>query len=387
MRYKKLKYRNKVIIQILKKIPNFLKISLFVIFCHMTINAQQRAPIVSPEIHADNTVTFRFMAPEAQKVELNAQFLKERTAMTKDENGLWYVKTQPVTPDIYPYCFVVDGVTVSDPNNVNLFPNERFKNSLVDVMGKTPLIHSIQDVPHGKITYEYYNSKILDDTRPLLIYTPPGYNSQSEKRYPVLFLIHGMTDTHETWYKVGRINFILDNLIAQGKATPMIVVMPYANTRLSYLGTQISVTQDTGVNLFNENLIKEIIPFVEHNYNVVANGANRAIAGFSLGGRQTLDAGLTYPDLFSYVCAFAPAAGIENFSNGIYASANDLTSKLKLLYLSCGIDDTLYPRALDIEKKLNETGVPFEKFFNSGGHTWMNCRIYFSEITQKIFKE
>ena len=372
----------------MKNFTNLFTITLVLLFlCNTRLDAQQRRVIVSPEVHADNSVSFFFMAPQAQKVELSAQFSSERLAMTKDETGLWSVKTLPVTPDIYPYYFIVDGVSVADPSNVLLFPNERFKNSLVDVPGQRPLIQSIQNVPHGKLTYEYYNSKTLNDTRPLLIYTPPGYDPQSNKRYPVLYLIHGATDTHETWFKVGRTNFILDNLIAQGKAEPMIIVMPYANTAMTYLGTPIEAPQNSTVNLFNVEITKEIIPFVESHYKVIANADGRAIAGFSRGGRQTIDAGLAYPDIFAYVCTFAPAGNLDNFENGSYASPADLKAKLKLLWISCGVDDTLYSRSIDIVNKLDEVGVPYEKMFTPGGHTWMNCRIYLTEIAQKIFKK
>ena len=372
----------------MKKLKDILKITFVLLMaCNTNMNAQQRGAVVSPEVHADNSVIFRFVAPQAQKVELSAQFLTDRLLMSKDETGLWSVKTQPVIPDIYPYFFVVDGISVADPGNVLMFPNERFKNSLVDVQGQTSLIQSIRNVPHGKLTYEYYESQTLHDTRPLLIYTPPGFNPQSNKRYPVLYLIHGATDTHETWFKVGRTNFILDNLIAQGKAEPMIVVMPYANTGMTYLGTPMTIAQNSAQNLFNEEITKEIIPFVESHYNVITNAEGRAIAGFSRGGRQTLDAGLAYPEIFAYVCAFAPAGNLDNFENGSYASASDLKAKLKLLWLSCGTDDTLYPRSLDIVKKLDELGIPYEKMFTPGGHTWMNCRIYLTEIAQKIFKK
>lgn len=346
----------------------------------------RRVMIVSPEVHKDNSITFRFNAPNAKQVELNAQFLSNNLPMSKDENGVWNVTTLPVQPDLYPYSFLVDSITVNDPNNVLIFPNERFKSSLVDVQGSSPLIYSVRDVPRGKISYRFYKSKTLNDTRPLVVYTPPGYDPQGSRTYPVLYLIHGATDTHETWYKVGRTNFILDNLIAAGKAEPMIVVMPYANPGMTYTGKPI--TRDSPFD-YTDELVGEVIPFVEKNYRVQNNTSSRAVAGFSRGGYQTLHAGLGRPDIFGYVCAFAPAVNAqraeESFKNGTYAQVEEL-KKLKLLWLGCGTEDFLYEWALSLAGKLDEQGIPYEKLYTPGGHTWMNCRLYLNEIAQKIFK-
>jgi enterochelin esterase family protein len=187
----------------------------------------QRPPLInSPEVHADHSITFRFFSRNAQKVKLDAQFLQSPVYMTKDTGGVWSVTVAPVKPDIYPYSFWIDTVQIADPNNSLIFANERFKNSLVDVPGNQPLIHSLQNVPHGKISYRYYNSKTLGTTRTLLVYTPPGFDVNGKTKYPVLYLIHGGSDTEETWTKVGHANLIADNLIAQGKAKPMIIVMP-----------------------------------------------------------------------------------------------------------------------------------------------------------------
>ena len=168
--------------------------------------------IVSPEILPDRKVVFRYLAPQAKQVSLNAQFDKASQPMVRDSLGIWSVTTNPIKPDIYPYSFIVDGITVMDPANVEFFPNERFKASLVDVPGYTPMIHELRDVPHGAITYEYYPS-VEGTTGTVVVYTPPGYTS-GDTKYPVFYLISGTTDTEEAWFKVGRVNNILDNLIA-----------------------------------------------------------------------------------------------------------------------------------------------------------------------------
>jgi len=374
----------------MKRIVNILTALLIFQVCYIIqADAQTRRPaIVSPDIHKDNTVTFRFSAPDAKQVELNAQFLDKNLPMTKDENGLWTVTTQPAKPDLYPYCFMVDGISVADPSNVLVFPNERFKNSLVDIQGNSPLIYSVQDVPHGEVTFRYYKSETLKDTRPLVIYTPPGYDPKGSKKYPVLYLVHGATDTHETWHKVGRANFIIDNLIAQGKAEPMIIVMPYANPAMTFAGSVNTEFRDARD--YTEELVKNVIPYVEKNYITLNTSDKRAIAGFSRGGYQILNAGLGRPDLFAYVCAFAPGVNKErveeSFRDKIYASPDELKAKLKLLWLSCGTEDFLYQGALDLAAKLDEVGIPYEKMYTPGGHTWMNCRIYLHEIAQRIFK-
>lgn len=373
----------------MKKIAPIVMLTLvFQLLGTMDAGAQMRRMIVSPEVHKDNSVTFRFSAPDAAQVELSAQFLDEDMPMVKDEDGLWSITTSPVTPDLYPYSFKVDSLPVADPNNILIFPNEGFKHSLVDVQGDTPLIYSVQNVPHGKVSHRFYKSNTLNDIRPLVVYTPAGYDPQDGKEYPVLYLIHGATDTHETWHKVGRMNFILDNLIAQKKAEPMIVVMPYANPRLFFSGKPNPEVENPID--FTDEITKEVIPYVEKNYKVRTDAANRAIAGFSRGGYQTLNAGLGRPDLFAYVCGFAPAVNKkrieESFEKGIYASPDELKAKLKLFWLGCGEDDFLYPGAKELESKCEELGIPLEKMYTPGGHTWMNCRTYLNEIAQKIFK-
>jgi len=266
------------------------------------IGQPPRGPfIISPKINADKTITFSYLAPLAKDVKLSGQFLKSPVDMKKDSIGIWSVTVGPVAPDIYPYSFRVDGVNVMDPANVAFFPNERFKGSLVDVPGDQPLIHAMKDVPHGTITYEYYPS-LKGSTGSVVVYTPPGYNKSSSVKYPVFYLISGTTDTEEDFYKVGRTNFILDNLIAEGKAKPMIIVMPYGNpmARIAEQTGQpkpADLTSREGedaisrAKLFEDDLVKNIIPYIDHNYRTINDRNSRAIGGFSRGGGQTLRAG------------------------------------------------------------------------------------------------
>ena len=347
--------------------------------------------IISPDYNKDGSVTFRLRAPQAEKVELECQMFEGTRPMTKDDEGIWSVNVTPHEPDIYPYAFIVDGTKIADPENMHIFPNEGFKSSLADVKGPQPHWQDLQDVPHGKISYTYYTSKAVGFDRPVLVYTPAGYDPASSEKYPILYLIHGMTDTHETWFKVGKINNILDNLIAAGLAKKMIVVMPYANPYPEMIRRgQAKMYNPMDTELTTKEFTESVVPFIEANYNVLTDADSRAIAGFSLGGRQTLACGLGNPDKFHYVCAFAPAVfGPEisgNFENGTYAKADKLNESLKLLWLSCGTSDFLYQSSLQLENNLKDRGIRYTTMYPGGGHTWMNCRDYITEVCKLLFQ-
>ena len=349
------------------------------------------AGVKSPEYNADGTVTFRCQAPNAEKVLLECQMFSGTREMVKDERGVWSVTVRPDVPDIYPYAFQIDGTQVADPNNMHIFPNEGFKYSLVDVRGQDPSVQDIQDVPHGKVSYRYYYSKACGIERAMCVYTPAGYNPSGSEKLPVLYLIHGMTDTYETWFKVGKMNNILDNLIAKGEAKRMIVVMPYANPYPEMiLQGKAQAYNSMDVQLTTKEFVEEVIPFIESNYNVIKDADHRAIAGFSLGGRQTLAAGLGNPDKFHYVAAYAPAIfGNEyetNFQNGTYAPIKELQGKLKFMFLGTGKDDFLISASQGLDKYLTGEGLKHTFYNPAGGHTWMNCRDYLELTVKELFK-
>lgn len=348
-----------------------------------------RGPVVvSPEVKPDNTVIFRYLAPRAKEVKLNAQFEKTQVPMTKDSSGVWSVTVGPVKPDMYPYAFVVDGISVADPRNAATFPNEGFQNSIVEITGSTPLVHTLQNVPHGTVAYRYYNSPELG-IRPVVVYTPPGYEKDLKTTYPVLYLLHGTTDTEETWTKVGRANVILDNLIAQGKAKPMIIVMPYGRAYPVISKSSGSLREWPNLQEFKKDFLGNLVPFVEQNYRVKADKDHRAIAGFSGGGGETLFLGLNNPELTSWVCGFAPGMRKEEFDRNnevAFADPSKLNQRLKLFWIGVGKDDGLYPVIADYMKVLDEKGIKHETFISDGGHTWMNCKLFLATIAQKIFK-
>ena len=343
----------------------------------ITVIAQRPPSISSPEVHPDHSITFKYFSRKAQKMTLNGEFLKAPVALTKDTSGIWSVTVPPVKPDIYPYSFRVDSVEMADPNNTYIFANERFKRSIVDVPGNQPLVHSLQNVPHGKVSYRYYKSGTLGTTRQLLVYTPPGFNANGKANYPVLYLIHGGSDTEETWTKVGRANLIADNLIAQGKAKPMIIVMPYGNVRPAPMPD------------FTKDVVNDIIPFIEANYPVRNDSKSRAVAGFSVGGGQTLNIGLTNPDKFAYVCSYAPYTATEEFKKNFTdwsPNAKQLNKQLKLFTISVGTDDFLYEPVKQNIAMFKEKGLKLDTQIVPGGHTWMNCKLYLANTLPQLFK-
>lgn len=379
----------------------FQRITFFALLCICSKVAGQppRGPfIISPQVNPDKTVTFRYLAPRAAVVKLSGQFQKAPVEMVKDSIGIWSVTVGPVKPDIYPYSFQVDGVTVMDPANVSFFPNERFKASLVDVPGDTPLIHALRDVPHGTVNYEYYPS-VNNSTGSLVIYTPPGYGKDTAKKYPVFYLISGTTDTEETWFKVGHTNFILDNLIAEGKAKPMIVVMPYGNpmARVSEQTGQPkpadppreSPDAANSAKIFEDDLVKNIIPYVEKNYRAIADKDSRAIGGFSRGGGQTLRTAFANMDTFSWICcysAFLSPQLMESNYKHIYGNPEKTNKQLKLLWVSVGRDDFLYSGTVEFMDFLKARNVHFKSLITDGGHTWMNTKVYLAETAQLLFQ-
>lgn len=369
----------------------------------ITIWAYSQPPrgpfVVSPQVHADKKVTFRYLAPLAKEVKLSAQFEKAPVAMTKDSLGVWSVTVGPVKPDIYPYSFNVDGVGVMDPANEEFFPNERFKASLVDIPGFTPLIHSLRDVPHGAVNYEYYPS-VEGSTGSLVVYTPPGYDKDPSKKYPVFYLISGTTDTEETFYKVGRTNLILDNLIAEGKAKPMIVVMPYGNpmariaeqTGAAKPGDNMTRDGDEAIRrakLFETDLLTKVMPYIENNYRTINDNKNRAIGGFSRGGGQTLRVAFGNMDKFSWICcysAYLSTPEMERSFKHIYETPEVTNKGLKMLWVSVGVDDFLYPQTAEFLNFLKSKNVDFKSHITDGGHTWMNVKTYVAETVPLLFK-
>ena len=350
----------------------------------------QQPDRASTVFNNDGTVTFNYKNDHAKEVLVDVQFAG-RKPMTRDaQTGLWTVTLGPAAPDMYPYCFVVDGVSVMDPQCDQYFPNEGFKNSLLEIPGgQSPLAHDVRQVPHGSVEYVRYFSKSLGATNNAIVYLPPSYQRHRNRHYPVFYLISGTTDTEEVYYKVGRANYILDNLLAQGAAEEMIIVMPYGNPyKLLPLPPDVSGMPQTrfGRDVFSLDLINDLMPYVEQHFRTLNDADHRAIGGFSRGGNQALFNGLHNLDKFSYLCSYSSFTSTD--IPGVYDNADDTNSKIHLFWLGVGTDDFLYGNARDYMAFLDSKGIRSVKEFTSDkfGHTWMNAKYFLSKTLPLLFR-
>lgn len=383
------------------KIFQLLLTPVALCLCVVALAQPPRGPfVVSPRVLPDKKVTFSYLAPGAKEVRLaGGQFGANNVQMKKDSIGIWSVTVGPVVPDIYPYNFIVDGVSVMDPANVDFFPNERFKASLVDVPGFTPLVHAMRDVPHGSVSYEYYPSA-QGTIGSLMVYTPPGYDKNAAAKYPVFYLISGTTDTEETFFKVGRVNLILDNLIAEGKAKPMIVVMPYGNVEARIaeqkggskpadpMGRE-SADAMARMRNFADDLIKNVIPYIDKEYRTIPNRESRAIGGFSRGGGQTLRTAFWNMDKFAWICcysAYLPPSEMDNSFQSIVANPDQTNKQLKLFWVGVGTEDFLYNDTAGFLNYLTGKKIAYKSMITGGGHTWMNVKTYVANTVPLLFK-
>ncbi len=334
--------------------------------------------------HEDGTVTFSYANDSAGEVMVDVQFAG-RNPMTRGADGVWTATLGPAAPDMYPYCFIVDGVSVMDPANDRFFPNEGFKNSLLEIPAQNGLlIHDIRDVAHGAVDYIHYYSNSLGATNNAVVYLPPSYFQEPERQYPVFYLISGTTDTEEVYYKVGRVNYILDNLIAEGDAEEMIVVLPYGNpTKL--LPDPPHDMMAMG-DVFGKDLVNDLMPYVEQRYRTIPDSEHRAIGGFSRGGNQGLACGLTNLDKFSYLCSYSSFTSTD--IPGIYDNAGDTNGKIRLFWLGVGTDDFLYGNARDYMEFLDKKGIRSVKEFTHDkfGHTWMNAKYFLDKSLRLLFR-
>ena len=356
----------------------------------VTLLSLSLSAMAQPRCNADGTVTFQYANDSAQKVMVDVQFAG-RKEMARGADGKWTVTLGPAAPDMYPYCFIVDGVSVMDPENPQYFPNEGFKNSLLEIpaLDGTSLPHDIRPVPHGRIEYVHYYSKSLNGTNAAVVYLPPSYLTDHQKKYPVFYLISGTTDTEEVYYKVGRVNYILDNLLADKQAKEMIVVMPYGNpTKLLPEPPADAMPQTRfGGDVFSQDLINDLMPYIESNYRTINNADHRAIGGFSRGGNQALYNGLTHLDKFAYLCSYSSFTSTD--IPEVYDHAAETNKKIQLFWLGVGTDDFLYGNARDYMQFLDEKGIRSVKEYTNDkfGHTWMNAKYFLAKTLPLLFNK
>lgn len=341
-------------------------------------------PPVSPQVHADGRVTFRLRAPNAKEVMVRCEGTKP-LPMQKDERGVWSATTDPLEPDIYAYSFAVDGLRVIDPANPLLKYNLLNTDSQVHVPGPATLAWEINKVPHGVLHRHLYHSKAFDEERPFVVYTPPGYDPKGKSRYPVLYLLHGYSDAEDAWVATGRANVILDNLIARGKAKPMLVVMPlgYGNHEVIDNGWQglgqPGVFQDSNEK-FRDILLTEIVPQVEKAYRVTLDCNARAIAGLSMGGAQSLLVGLNALDRFAWIGAFSSGGLDEDFDRAYPDVDENLNDRLHLLWIACGRDDGLMGTNKKLIEWFQSKGVEPTWTESEGGHSFRVWRRYLADL-------
>ena len=337
----------------------------------------------------DGTVTFQYKNDQAKEVLVDVQFAGRKPMQKDAKTGLWTITLGPAAPDMYPYCFVVDGVSIMDPDNPQYFPNEGFKNSLLEIKSKDGLPHDIKDVPHGTIEYIHYYSKSLGGTNNAVVYLPPNYMMNFDKKYPVFYLISGTTDTEEVYYKVGRVNYILDNLLAQKAAKEMIIVLPYGNPSKLLSAPEANGAPQTrfGGDVFSKDLINDLMPYIEKNYRTINNKDHRAIGGFSRGGNQALFNGLSNLDKFSYLCSYSSFTSTD--IEDVYDNADDTNKKIRLFWLGVGTDDFLYGNARDYMEFLDKKGIRSVKEFTADkfGHTWMNAKYFLTKTLPLLFNK
>ena len=350
-------------------------------------HAQQQPRIISPEVHSDRRLTLRLRAPNAKEVLVAGQVTPKPSPLSKDEQGVWSVTLGPLDPDIYGYSFRVDGLPVTDPSNPFLQTGIRSYSSAVIIPGDTPTAWDVRAVPHGSIHRHNYDSKVVGDLRAFTVYTPPQYDPTAGTKYPVFFLLHGSGDDDTTWVNFGRANFILDNLIADGKAKPMIVVMPYGQMTPPFEPRGTGATHTNA--RFEEDLLKDVLPRIEKLYKVETSADKRAIAGLSMGGGQSLWTGLNNLDKFAWVGGFSSSMRQVNGEERIQKALADTKAankRTKLLWIAIGKEDSLLKGNDEFDAWLKTQGITHAYQVTEGAHTWRVWRRYLAELTPQLFR-
>jgi enterochelin esterase-like enzyme len=386
-----------------------------------------RGPVVSsPEVDSENKVTFRIFAPKVDSVTVRGDF-GDAAQMTKDEQGIWSVTAGPIQPEMYGYSFNVDGITVLDPSNPLNNHSSMMSQNILIVPGESSDLYMVKDVPHGTVSKVWYDSAVLNMRRRMVVYTPPGYETSSDK-YPVFYVIHGGGGDEENWLYMGRVPQIFDNLIAEGKVKPMIVVMPNGNASqaaapdaapaeanpqrgntgfpgpkpapgaqgaggLAGIGPVYS--EDT-LSEIAEEYVKSIGAFIDKNYRVLPGPQNRAITGLSMGGGHAFFTGIKYLDYYGWVGEFSSSlfGGLNNTGftydldtaiSGAFKDPAGINKKLNLLYISCGREDPRITATKGMKEALNKRGIEVVYTDWPGTHEWKVWRRALADMAMKLF--
>jgi enterochelin esterase family protein len=345
-----------------------------------------RGYLPPPTVHADRTVTLRLAAPKASDVKFairSAGFKPQ--PMKKDGAGVWEITTAPLEPETYEYNFIVDGVLTADPNNHNFISTVGRGSRYFEIPSDPPRFDSVRNVPHGAIQIRIYESAMRKTVQQLYIYVPPSYESSPQKRYPALYLRHGNGTDESNWSALGaaRAGVILDNLIADGKAREMILVMGQGYPLEGPAVTLASYAQ------VGEELLREVIPFVEKTYRISPGRENRAIAGLSMGARQSFMIGLSHLDQFAYIGEFSAGGNIADYKvwpSGFLSDPAATNKNLKLLFLACGTDDPRFEPHNQASSFLKQNNIRHVYFTTPGEHEPKVWRHAFYEFAQKLFQ-
>jgi enterochelin esterase-like enzyme len=352
------------------------------------------ANLTSPEIGSDRRVTFRLRAPDAKTVMVSGDFGSD-TNMQKTDDGVWSVTVGPLDPEMYVYYFTVDGVRLVDPSNpqVKIGYVTSTTTSLLTVPGEKPAFYDVEDVPHGEIRTLVYRSQSNAVTRELTVYVPPGYDKVRNRRYPVLYLLHGFANDHHSWHRYGRANDILDNLLAQRKIEPFLVVMPlgYGGASVNGDGTGVPPAGDVrgDAGLYERDLLEDVIPLIERTFRTMPDRKHRAIVGFSMGGGQAGRIGLRHLETFSQVgmmsAGMAGGPDTEPMAT-LAANATKANKSIDLLWIACGREDTALKGAKTLHQTLEQVGIEHTFLETEGAHHWRVWRRYLRDLSPLLFK-
>ncbi|HEY4356591.1 MAG TPA: alpha/beta hydrolase-fold protein [Acidobacteriaceae bacterium] len=364
------------------------------------LRAFQQQPVVptrpasSHQVNPDGSITFRYKDGSAKKVSVSTDATFQPLPMTRGDDGVWTVTTPALPPSIYGYSFSVDGVLELDPRNLNVRHNLAAPVSEVTVPAEPPAPWELTDIAHGVVARHVFTTRVAknlpQNQSAYFVYTPPGYDSKHSGGYPVLYLLHGFTDAEDGWTSVGRAHLILDSLIDSGKAVPMIVVMPLGYGNFSFLqggfaNWDNASAVDDNTTLFEQMLETEVMPAIERDYNTAKGRDNRAIAGLSMGGLESLTVGLNHTDQFAYIAAFSSAVQHEGFDQRI-SQLNAQKADLRLLWVACGVEDHLVDANRAFVTWARSKKLPITAVETPGEHTWLVWRNNLLHVAPLLFR-
>ncbi|MBT8042763.1 MAG: hypothetical protein KJN98_06300 [Pontiella sp.] len=335
-----------------------------------------------PWVSKDGNVTFKLTAPKASEVLLRGDWGGGHVPMVRDDEGVWTLDMQ-LKPQIYSYSFMVDGVKTIDAANTALKVGRRAVAGSIEVLGNPPMPWEMRDVPHGDVISITYNSKAAGDQRRFTVYTPPGYRPDQEERLPVLYLLHGNGEVESSWVQYGRAHMMADNLLADGKMKPMIIVMPKGH---AYKPASPAGADGRRPSVFKEDLLETIMPMVEKRFQVKTDQPNRAVMGLSMGGGQAFSIGLGHLDLFSHVGIFSASGRNTEVMAALAADPAAANEKLKLFWVACGQLDRGFDRVQKMHDELTKAGIHHSFKGSDGAHTWINWREYLAETLPLLFQ-